>query len=296
MEITFLGTACMQPTKDRNHPGILLDFGPEHILFDCGEGIQRQFKAAGITLTKITRIFISHWHGDHSLGLIGLLQTLSASEYSQKISIYGPAGTKENIEQLIKIYRTNNIPDYEVIELKKGKVIDTNSYTVEALEMDHGIETFGFRFVEKDRRKMDMEKLRKLGVKEGPLVGKLQQGKEITVKSKKIKPDDVSAIVPGKVFVYLADTGLCANAQKLAKDADLLVVEATFSKEMEERASQYKHLTASQAGQLANMANVKKLAITHFSQRYKSLEDIEQEAKDIFPDVVLAFDFMKIKL
>ncbi len=296
MEITFLGTACMQPTKDRNHAGILLDFGPEHILFDCGEGIQRQFKAAGISLTKITKIFISHWHGDHSLGLIGLLQTLFSSEYSQKLMIYGPKGTKENIEQLIRIYRTNRIPDIEVFELKNGKVIETGSYSIEALEMDHGIETFGFRFAEKDRRKIDMEKLRKLGVKEGPLVGKLQSGKEITVKGKKIKPEDISTIVPGKVFVYLADTGLCANAQKLAKDSDLLVAEATFSKDMEDKALQYKHLTAGQAGQIANMANAKKLVITHFSQRYKSLEDIEQEAKDIFPDVALAFDFMKIKL
>ncbi len=296
MEITFLGTACMQPTKDRNHAGILLDFGPEHILFDCGEGIQRQFKAAGISLTRITKIFISHWHGDHSLGLIGLLQTLFSSEYSQKLMIYGPKGTKENIEQLIRIYRTNRIPDIEIVELKSGKVIETGSYSIEALEMDHGIETFGFRFVEKDRRKIDMEKLRKFGVKEGPLVGKLQSGKEITVKGKKIKPEDISTIVPGKVFVYLADTGLCANAQKLAKDSDLLVAEATFSKDMEEKAMQYKHLTAGQAGQIANMANAKKLVITHFSQRYKSLEDLEQEAKDVFPDVALAFDFMKIKL
>src|SRR3989338_5268122 len=219
-EITFLGTACMQPTKDRNHPGILLDFGPEHILFDCGEGIQRQFKVADIKLTKITKIFITHWHGDHALGLIGLLQTLFSSEITHKVGIYGPKGTKENLELLIKIYKTNRIPDYEVIEVKNGMVAETNAYSVEALEMDHATIAFGFRFTEKDRRRMNMEKLRKLGVKEGPLVGKLQSGMEITVKGKKIHPDDVSEVVKGKTFVYLGDTALCENAQKLSKGAD----------------------------------------------------------------------------
>lgn len=296
MEITFLGTACMKPTKERNHAGILLDFGPEHILFDCGEGIQRQFVIAGLKLTKLTKIFISHWHGDHSLGLVGLLQTISSSEYAQKIMIYGPKGTKESILQLIKIYRTTNVPDYEVIELKNGVVVETDSYSIEALEMDHGIETFGFRFTEKDRRRISMEKLGKLGVKEGPLVGKIQQGREITVKGKKIHPDDVSTIIPGKVFAYLADTGNCANAEILAKDADLLVTEATFSKEMEGKASEYKHLTAEQAGLIANRANAKKLVVTHFSPRYKSLEELEQEIKDVFPEVIIAFDFMKVKL
>ncbi|MDP2750966.1 MAG: ribonuclease Z [Nanoarchaeota archaeon] len=296
MEITFLGTACMQPTKERNHSGILLDFGPEHMLFDCGEGIQRQFKVADIRMTKLTKIFLTHWHGDHSLGIMGLLQTLSASDISQKITIYGPKGTKENLEMLTKIYRTNNVPDYEVVELENGKIIDADSYYVETLRMDHGIESFGFRFVEKDKRKMNMEKLNKLGIKEGPLVGKLQAGKEITVKGKKVKPEEVSTLMKGKIFVYLSDTGLCQNAYKLSEDADILVTEATFDNELTDKAERYKHLTAEQAGQIASMSNSKKLIITHFSQRYKTLDDLEKETKDVFPNAVLAFDFMKIKI
>jgi len=187
MQLTFLGTSSMVPTKERNQTAVFLSYGSEGILFDCGEGTQRQFKITGISLTKVTKILISHWHGDHVLGLPGLMQTLSSTDYNGTLEIYGPIGTKKRIESMFQAFVFDKRLDFKVKEAKQGMFFDGKDFQLEAYPLEHGIETLGYRLVEKDRRKVDMKKARKLGIPEGPLIGKLQQGESIEHNNKKIK-------------------------------------------------------------------------------------------------------------
>ena len=217
MQITFLGTSSMVPTKDRNHSAVFLSYGTEGILFDCGEGTQRQFKIAGISLTKTTKILLTHWHGDHVLGLPGLMQTLSSLEYNQKLNIYGPKDTKKRIESMFEAFIFDKKLDFEVHEVREGKFFENEDFVLEAYQLEHGIEILGFKFVEKDKRKVDMKKAKKLGLEEGPSIGKLQSGHSIEHNGKKIMPDDVSYTEKGKVVAYVTDTLLCEGCYKTAK-------------------------------------------------------------------------------
>ena len=296
MEIIFLGTSCMVPTKDRNHVGVLLRYKNQGILFDCGEGIQRQIKTAGLKLTAVTKILISHWHGDHVLGLPGLISSLGASEYSGILEIYGPKGTKQRLNKLFDAFAFDKRVEMKIEEIKPGKFFENKEFELHAYKLDHKIETLGYSFVEKDSRKIIMSKAKKLGIKEGPLVGKLQRGETVMVNGKKIKPDDVSMIDEGKKITVISDTVLCKGCLDAAKDADLLVSEACYTSALQNKAEEYKHLTAKEAAQIASSSGVKKLILTHFSARYKDTHEIEEDAKDVFNDITCAKDFMKIKI
>ena len=296
MQITFLGTSSMVPTKERNQIAVFLSYGSDGILFDCGEGTQRQFKIAGISLTKITKIMISHWHGDHVLGLPGVIQTLSSMDYNGKLEIYGPAGTKERIKKMFEIFVFDKRLDFIVKEVKSGIFFENNEFILEAYQLEHGIETLGYRFIEKDKRKIDMKKVKKLNVPVGPLLGKLQQGRAIEINNKKIIPEDVTYTETGKKFAYITDTVLCDNCYKIADNSDVLVCEATYSSKLVGKSEEYGHMTAKQAAQLANKSNAKQLVLVHFSARYKNTQEIEEDARDIFDNVVCAKDFMKIEM
>ncbi|MEK6921290.1 MAG: ribonuclease Z [Nanoarchaeota archaeon] len=299
MELVFLGTSAMVPTKERNHSALFIKYGKEGILVDCGEGTQRQFKLADESATKVTKILISHWHGDHVLGLPGLLQTLSASEYGTKetpLEIYGPKGTKKHIGLMLQAFPFDNKLDIKIKEITDGIFISTDDFEIEAYELDHSTQCIGFKFREKDKRRIDVTKVKKIGIPEGPLLGKLQQNKAITFNGKKISPKDTTYVVAGKVIGIIADTGQCKNCLEIAEGTDILICEATFMESEVEKAEQYKHLTIKQSALIAHTSNTKKLILTHFSQRYKDKAEIEQEAKDIFSDVTLAYDGMKIQI
>ncbi len=296
MEIMFLGTSCMQPTKERNHPGMLVIYKGVGMLFDCGEGIQRQLRIAGIKPTVIRKIFISHWHGDHVLGLPGLLQTLGASEYAGVLEIYGPRGTKRYVELMMRAFASKGVLELKVKEVKKGKFCEEEEFFIEADELVHSAACVGYAFKENDRRKIDTKKIKRFGIPSGPLIGELQNGRGVVFKGKKIKPDDVSEVVKGRKVVYATDTRPCNGLLRLAKNADLLIVEATYKSDLEEKAKEYYHMTAKEAAQIASESNAKQLVLTHFSNRYKDVGEIEGEAKDIFRNTKAAYDFMKIKL
>lgn len=296
MQITFLGTSCMQPTKERNHPGVLISYKNENILIDCGENIQRQMKIAGLKPAKITRLLISHWHGDHTLGIMGLMQTMHASEYVKKLLIYGPEGTKDKINALVKVFVGNEFIDYEVNEVKEGVFFENEDFALEAMPLEHGIKTLGFNFIEKERRKINVAYVQKLGIPEGPLLGKLQNNKPIKWKDKTITPEEATYAVKGRKITYISDTSYCKNCIRLAENADLVISEASFASKLKDKAEQYKHLTAKEAGLIANQANAKKLVLTHISQRYKTSEEVEEDARSVFDNVICAEDFMKIKL
>ena len=299
MQVTFLGTSCMVPTKERNAPSVLLSYNNIGILFDCGEGTQRQMNIAGIKRNMVKIILISHWHGDHISGLIGLLQTIGNDESVEKIRLFGPKGTRRHVANLLGSFAPPDRLRLEVKEIApKGieRFYESEDFFLECGELEHGMSCIGFSFVEKDKIKVDMKKARMLGLKQGPLIGRLQREKGIILGGKRIRIEDVSFVVKGKKITYIADTVLCKNAIELAKDADLLICEAAYTSKLENKAEEYRHLTAKQAAQIANQADVKKLYLTHFSQRYKNTQEIEEDARTVFDNVVCAKDFMKVNL
>lgn len=295
MKITFLGTSCMMPTKERNHPGFLLNYKNENILIDCGENIQRQLKIAGISPTKITKILLSHWHGDHVFGLPGLLQSLIGHQYHGVLEVYGPKGTKRNFQKMTDAFPLRgDLLKIKLTEVNESKFFESKEFSLEAAKMDHGIECLAYSFKEKDRRKINVDKLKKLGIKEGPIVGNLQKGKDIKFNGKKIKAKDVTYLVKGKKIAFVLDTYLNNNCYKIAKDADLLVSECTYSESEKAKAKEKKHLTSAMAAGIAKKAKVKRLILTHFSQRYKDAKPMENEAKKIFKNVQAADDFLEV--
>ena len=295
MQIVFLGTSCAKPTKQRNHSGIFFSYGSEGILFDCGEGTQRQLTIAGIKPAKITKILISHWHGDHVLGLPGLIQTLGMSDYTKTLKIYGPKGTKERFANILKSTIFEERIKVEVHEVE-GIFYKGEKYSLQAEKTDHAVPTLGFRFIEKDKKRINTAFTKKLGMPESPLLGKLQQGKTITWKNKKITPKQATYEVKGKIITYLADSIPSKNSLKLAQDADILICESTYSSKLQDKAEKYRYMTAKQAASIANQSNAKKLILTHFSTRYKNTHELEEDARDLFNNVEAAKDFMKIIL
>jgi len=298
MEVVFLGTSSMVPTKERNQSAILVNYNTECILFDCGEGTQRQFKLTGIPLTKITKILISHWHGDHVLGLPGLIQTLGSSTTGMHIDIYGPKGTKEQFKLMNQAFlmEEKESLSVEVHDISDGIFFENDEFYLESREVEHSIPCLAYSIVEKDRIRINMEKAKKLGLAQGPVLGQLQTGNAITWKGKQIKPSDVTYATKGKKITAIMDTALCNGAIELARNADLLICEATYANELQEKASMYKHLTARDAAIIANKAGVGKLVLTHFSQRYKSTAQVEEDARDTFDSVICAKDFMRVEL
>lgn len=286
----------MMPTAERNHQGILIQHKKESVLFDCGEGIQRQLKKADVSINRISKIFLSHWHGDHVLGLPGLFQTMAAQDYSTTLKLYGPKGTKQNLEHLFKAFVFQNKIDMEIIEIEEGVISETEDYIVEARELDHTILCYGFSFLEKSKRRVNTSFIKEKKIPEGPLLGQLQRGENIKFNGETINVDNATYSTEEKKIAIIVDTLPCEGALTLATNADILICEATHHSTIEDKAYDVKHMTSKNAGLLASNAGVGQLIITHFSQRYKTTQDLEQEARDIFPNTVAAFDLMKVKI
>jgi len=295
MEITFLGTGSMIPTPERNHQSLLIDYNGKGILVDCGEGTQKQIRIARLKPSKIEIILLSHWHGDHVIGLVGLLFTLSNSEYKKKMKIFGPVGTKNQFEHMKKAFLMNLKFPVEVFEIKEGLFYEEKDFYIEAIPLEHGVPSLGYRFVEKDKIKILADKLKKnYDLKNNPIIKLLQEGKDIEWKGKKIRNEEVTKVTKGKIIGLVCETRICKNAVIVAKDSDLLISESThIEKDKDER---YMHLTPGEAATIAKKADAKRLILTHFSQRYKDMRQMLKEAKDVFKNVECAKDFMKIKL
>lgn len=299
MEVVFLGTSSMVPTKDRNQSSVFVSCKNEGILVDCGEGTQRQFKITGIPLTKVTKVLISHWHGDHVLGLPGLIQTLNSSTTEHRLQVFGPKGTKTQLEYMKKAFLMEEKGGglaLEVFDVEGGIFFESGEFYLEASLLDHSVPCLGYSIVEKDKVHVDMAAVKKLGLPEGPMLGQLQEGKPVAWKGKTVKPADVTFTTKGKKITIIMDTQLCNSAIKLAEDSDLLVCEATYADELEGKAGEYKHLTAGQAALIANKAGAGKLVLTHFSQRYKTTGQIEENARGTFDNIICAKDFMRINV
>lgn len=286
----------MVPTRERNQSGVLISYKNEGILIDCGEGIQRQLKIVGVKLTKITKILISHLHGDHVLGIPGLIQSMSAAGYEKTLQIYGPIGTKKFMRRLFEVFIFNQKINIEVNEIKKGKFFENDDFILEAGPLKHNVDTLGYSLIEKYRRKINLKFIKKLKIPYGPLLGKFQEGKSIVWKGKKVDVDEATYKLKGQKVTIISDTVPCKGADLLAKNSDLLICEATYTSDLENKGKEYGHMTAKQAAELANRGSVKKLVLTHFSARYKDSEELRKDAKRYFNSVVCANDFMKVDL
>jgi ribonuclease Z len=295
MKITFLGTSSMVPTKERAHTSLLINYKNENILIDAGENVQRQLKLADISPTRVTKILISHWHGDHVLGLPGLIETLGAGEYKRTLEIYGPKKTKQFIRELVKIYHLENKIKIEIYEINSGKFINEKDFYIEAKPLKHNIPTLAYNFVIKDKIRIKKPLIKKLKIK-GPILKKLAQGKDIKYKGKTIKAKQATYIQKGKKVSIILDTKYFPSLSNIAKNADLLISESTYTEEHKIKAKHYLHLTSSQAATTAKKAKVKQLILTHFSQRYKTTDHLLKEAKKIFKNTTCAKDFMSIAL
>ena len=294
--IKFLGTGNAVPTELRNHTSILLSWGSENILFDCGEGTQRQFKIARISPHKLNRIFITHWHGDHILGLPGLLQTLAMTEYKKTLHIYGPRGTRNHMSEISNLIKEVKIP-LEIHEIESGKIIETKDFIIEGLPVNHGTPSLAYSFAIKKQRRLDKKKIKKFKLPNSPILGKLQSGQDITFNGKKISSKQVSYIEEGRKVSIILDTAPCENAVKIAGNSNLAIIESSFSNEDVARARERMHLTAGDAANIAKKAKAKKLILTHISERYEhNLKIMEKEARKTFKNTSTAKDFDVVKV
>ena len=297
IKITFLGTSDSVPTATRNHTAVLLTYKGENILIDCGEGTQRQFRKARLNPCKITRILITHWHGDHVLGIPGLLQTLALSGYNKTLFVYGPKGTKYYMKQMMKTFIFVNDIKLTIEEVGKGKFFESDDFYLEAEKMTHGTFCNAYAFIKKGQIKIDKGKLKKTKLPSGPLLKKIKDGKDIVYQGKKYKSKDLTFKEQDKKISFVFDTSMNKVVIPFVRNSDLLICESSFGLELKDRAKEYRHLTAKQAGEISKKSGSKKLFLTHLSQRYeKEPKKLLEEAKKVFKNSFLAKDLERINV
>jgi ribonuclease Z len=299
LSITFLGTGAAMPTVDRNVSGLALQREGETILFDCGEGSQRQMMRYGVGFS-FTEIFFTHYHADHMLGVTGLLRTMGLQERSTPVTLYGPRGAQRMLGAAIALGVERNKFPIEIVELRPGDRLARREYDVAVFETDHRADTVGYAVAEHLRLgRFHPERARELGIPEGPLWGRLHKGEAVVLEDgRRIEPSDlVGEPRRGRTVVYSGDTRPSLALVQAAREADLLIHEATFGGEESERAIETGHSTAAEAAQVALDAGVRRLALTHISPRYgRDAIELLAEAQAIFPDTVIARDGMTIEV
>ncbi|UCH88015.1 MAG: ribonuclease Z [Thermoplasmata archaeon] len=298
MKLIFLGTGGSWPSKTRNVPSIAIKYESEVILFDCGEGTQRQFMHSTLSFMQISRIFISHFHGDHFLGLPGLIQSMYLNERSDPLEIYGPKGAEHIISNLLKLgYFT---PSYDIIiqDVEDGQTLKFDKYSVSACSVNHNVPTLAYALEEFERPGLfNKPRALELGIPEGPLFGRLQKGESIDLDGKEITPDMVMGPPRrGRKFVYSGDTRPSKSLIKLASDCDVLVHDSTFDAELEQKANDYGHSSTKQAAEIAAKAGAKQLFLVHISPRYEDPELLESQAQTVFPNTKTASDLMEVEI
>jgi ribonuclease Z len=291
LDLVFLGTSGSMPTAQRAPTAILVRRGGERLLFDCAEGTQRQLLRSNVGLIELREVFLTHYHGDHYLGLPGMLKTFALRGREVPITIYGPPGLADLFSALRRIFGRLTYP-YELIEVRPGEVLDRGEYKLATFPVNHGVSAMGYALVEEPRPgRFDVEAADALGILAGPERGALQRGDAVALPDGRVvTPESVLGDArPGRKVVISADTAYSQAVVEAARGADLLVHEATFAEEEKERARETLHSTAAEAAAVAREAEVGLLALTHLSNRYFGGE-IEREAQEVFPDTVVPRD------
>jgi ribonuclease Z len=298
--VTFLGTASQVPTRARSHNALFLQWDDLGLLFDPGEGTQRQMTLAGLSATQITHVCVTHFHGDHCLGLAGIIQRLSLDRVEHPVEVIYPASGQVYFERLRRASSFHEVatlvprpiavaPGEEVAVCRTGKA------TLLARALEHGIDCQGYRLQEDDSRRMLPQKLAAAGVR-GPAVRQLQEQGQLQVGGRTVRVEEVSEPRPGQAFALVMDTRVCPGAEALAKGSDLLVCEATYQQDATAEAHERYHMTAGGAADLAARAGARRLALTHFSQRYQTLDGFRAEAEPLHGDVFCAADLARVEV
>jgi ribonuclease Z len=295
-DLVVLGTASQAPTRRRNHNGYLLRWDREGILFDPGEGTQRQFTFAGVSPSRINRVCLTHLHGDHCLGLPGVLQRLSLDGAIQGLPIHFPASGLPYVERLCDASIGRRLAvELDPVDVEGGVVVDGPPLCITARALDHRVDTLGWRVEEPDGRRFVPDRLEAFGI-EGPNVAELEREGSIETRDRVVSIDEVTEPRQGHSFAIVMDTRVCDAAVELAHDVDLLVCEATFVEADVDLAVHYAHMTARQAAFVAREAGARRLVLTHFSSRYTDMSAHHAEASEVFPDVIIAEDLATIPL
>ncbi len=304
LSVTFLGTSAARPTVERNVSAMVLVREGETLLFECGEGTQRQMMRFGVSFA-LSEIFFTHFHADHFLGVIGLVRTLGLQGREEPMRLYGPKGASKVLKTALEL-GVERVPfKVDIVEVKAGEVLKDgggrgrDSYEIHVFATDHGGGSVGYALREHERHgRFDPEKARAAGVPEGPLWGKLQKGEAVEVDGRTVSAEGiVGSRRPGRLVVLTGDTRPCAAVVDAARGADLLIHEATFGEEEKERAKETGHSTAREAAQVALAAKARRLVLSHVSARYSiSAEELVKEAREVFKDTSVAKDGMTIEV
>ena len=298
MKLVFLGTSAAQPTENRGLSCICLEREGEILMFDAGESAQISFLKSGLGWNKKMKIFVTHLHGDHCIGILGLLQTMTMQHRTESLEIYGPKGVDEFIAANINTLNFGLSFPIMISIVDEGKVLDSKFYSIYACRASHSVPAFSYRFDEKDKPgRFNLEKARALGIPEGNLWNKLQNGEQIQIGERVIMSDQVLGEKrPGKKIGISGDTMPTRELEKFFEKCDYLVFDSTFLDELKDRAKETCHSTAKEAATLGVNARVKNLILTHFSARYKDETLHLQEAKQIHDSVITARDLLEVEI
>jgi len=299
LTLTFLGTGAACPTVDRNVSALALQREGETLLFDCGEGTQRQMMRYGVGFS-FKEIFVTHYHSDHFLGVIGLFRTMGLMDRKEGVTLYGPRGAQRILGGALNVGIERTKFPVEIVELKPGDRLDRGEYELVVFETEHRAETIGYALLERDRLgRFDPDKARELGIPEGPLWGQIHKGKSVQLPDgRSITPELlVGPARPGRVVVYSGDTRPHPPVIAAARGADLLIHEATFGEDEGPRAMETGHSTAREAAEVARAAGVRRLVLTHISPRYtRDAPELLAEAQAVFPETVVARDGLTLEV
>jgi ribonuclease Z len=299
LSVTFLGTGAATPTIDRNVASLSVRREGEVILFDCGEGTQRQMMRYGVGFS-FTEVFFTHYHADHMLGITGLLRTMGLQDRSAPVRLYGPKGASRILNMAVNLGIERNKFPIEIFELRPGDRISRGDYDIVVFETEHRADTVGYALAEHVRLgRFNPERALELGVPEGPLWGRLHKGESVTLDDgRTVDPSDlVGQPRPGRTLVYTGDTRPSLQVMEAARGADLLVHEATFGGDESERARETGHSTASEAARVAADAGVRRLVLTHISPRYsRDAPELLAEAQAVFPETIIARDGLTVEV
>lgn len=292
IKLVFLGTGGSAPSKDRSTPSLYLEYEGNRLLFDCGEAVQRQLLLAGKSPLSLDAIFITHLHGDHVFGLPGLLNTMELNNRQRPLYIFAPSSALPRLKRLV--HAIPFTPSFPLVwkNVKGEEVIfEGKLFRVRSLPLDHTVETYGYIFEEKDRRRLIKEKLDILGIKDWKVYRKLKAGESVRIGERILTPEEFTYVVKGRKIAYLVDTRKI-NPPRV----DYLIADATFLSSEEEKARETGHMTVREAAEMAKEAGAKKLFLFHISSRYRKPEEIIREAKDIFENVHLPSDLDEVVL
>lgn len=293
--ITFLGTSGSTPTKDRALPSVAVEYDGETYLFDCGEGTQRQFLNYGLNISKVNYVFLTHIHGDHVIGLAGLMRTLSTNNRTRPLHVFIPEGDEEKIRALMTFDRAFIRYPVVIKGIRGGTVLRNNGVTVTAFRLTHSVRAYGFVFKQDDRLRFDKEKSKRLGIK-GEMFSRLQRRKSMRIDGRTVTLRSVTTPQAGRKITYVTDTRPSKAIVAAAKGSDLLIHEATFERSLKHYAVERKHSTSEEAATVARQSRSKELILFHISARYKDTATILNEARHIFSNTRIAYDGMKVSL